>query len=154
MGYPRRQTSPCPVDGCLTRIRSKVDGVRHAREQHPEIELSDPHPIRFYRATGDYGFLSNLWPVPVQIPPYTFRSAEHAYQYGKPKEEEVRRWIGSAPAPRFAAIAGHGLFPYDVAPEWETTKVGWMKTVPHAPVGWEHPEDVLRTFGQDLERVA
>src|SRR5690349_17721118 len=78
--------------------------------------LAAPDPtkeIRFYRATGEFGFLSNLYPME---PPFElifenrhFRSAEHAYQFGKPKDPDVAAWIRAAPKPRNAAQSGHSL---------------------------------------------
>jgi ribA/ribD-fused uncharacterized protein len=90
--------------------------------------------IRFYRATGKYGFLSNLYPCRVAY--YTggesktvFASAEHAYQWFKAKDEKTKEWIRLAPYPRLAAVVGHGLFPYDVMPNWNKNKVIIMRNV-------------------------
>jgi ribA/ribD-fused uncharacterized protein len=78
--------------------------------------------IRFYRATGKYGFLSNLYPCKlvckIEGNSIEFMSAEHAYQWRKPDDKKTREWIRMAPYPRLAAIAGHGLLPYDVNPIW------------------------------------
>jgi predicted NAD-dependent protein-ADP-ribosyltransferase YbiA (DUF1768 family) len=78
--------------------------------------------IRFYRATGKYGFLSNLYPCRLIYGPTgdakAFMSSEHAYQWFKADDEKTKEWIRLAPYPRLAAIAGHGLFPYDVNPNW------------------------------------
>ena len=90
--------------------------------------------IRFYRATGEYGFLSNLYPCRLvyetgQESKTVFASAEHAYQWFKAKDEKTREWIRMAPYPRLAAIAGHGLFPYDVVSNWNENKVIIMRNV-------------------------
>jgi len=81
--------------------------------------------IRFYRATGKYGFLSNLYPCRlVYYDGIVFASTEHAYQWFKAKDAKTKEWIRTAPYPRLAAIAGHGLFPYDVNPNWNKYNSG------------------------------
>ena len=85
--------------------------------------------IRFYRASGMYGFLSNLHLSPITFDGRTFSSAEAAYQYGKPKDPAVAEWLANAPKPRFCALAAHALLPYDVKSDWKTTKVGRMRRV-------------------------
>lgn len=74
--------------------------------------------IRFYRAIGKYGFLSNLYPCNIMSAGEKFASAEHLYQSYKAGDSKIRDWIKQAPYPRLAAIAGHNLFPYDVNPNW------------------------------------
>jgi len=87
--------------------------------------------IRFYRATGQFGFLSNLYPYPVMLNDRggLFPSSEHAYQWHKPNKPEIAEWIRQAPHPRLAAIVGHGLFYYDVIPGWNDKKVAIMRSV-------------------------
>lgn len=96
-----------------------------------------PKEIRFYRTDRPHGYLSNLYKssVCINIKDFgliTFPSAEHAYQFLKPKDPDVSWWILDAPKPRFAAGAGHGLFYYDVRPGWKDLKVGWMRIVVRA----------------------
>ncbi|MDE1820964.1 MAG: NADAR family protein [Euryarchaeota archaeon] len=96
-------------------------------------------PIQFYRAAGEYGFLSNLYPcaVKVDIPAWTKEeftfilaaSAEHAYQWAKARDPRMRADILTTSLPRSAAILGHGLFPFDVVPGWSEKKVDWMNQV-------------------------
>lgn len=90
-------------------------------------QMSDA--IRFYRAVGPHGFLSNLYPCEVVVDGETFKSAEHAYQWYKTNKNEIAKWIREAPFPRCAAIAGHGLFPYDVVKGWNGSKVQVMRQV-------------------------
>lgn len=86
--------------------------------------------IRFYRSTGKYGFLSNLYPCRVVINgTYFFDSAEHAYQYEKANDEKVKQYIWDAPTPTLACIVGHGLFPWMVVPNWKEIRVPTMKEV-------------------------
>jgi ribA/ribD-fused uncharacterized protein len=83
--------------------------------------------ITFYRASGEYGFLSNLYPCNVVFEGKTFSSAEAAFQYGKPSDPKVAKWLANAPKPRFCALAAHALLGYDVKSEWASTKVARMK---------------------------
>ncbi len=85
--------------------------------------------IRFYRATGRYGFLSNLYRWPVYFEGRVFPTAEHAYQFGKPRDPRVAEWIISAPKPHLVAAAAHALFVFDVRPEWNASKVDRMRAV-------------------------
>jgi ribA/ribD-fused uncharacterized protein len=85
--------------------------------------------IRFYRATGEYGWLSNLYRRTVVFEGRAFSCREAAYQYGKPKDRVVAEWIVSAPKPHLIAAAAHGLFVFDVQPDWSTVKVGRMRAV-------------------------
>lgn len=85
--------------------------------------------IRFYRATGQYGFLSNLYKAPIVFEGWRFRSSEDAYQFGKPKERAVAEWIVSAPKPHLCAAAAHSLFVFDVRQNWNEIKVDRMRGV-------------------------
>lgn len=79
--------------------------------------------IRFYKAVGEHGFLSNLWRCPVTFEGIVFDSSEAAYQYGKPKDPKVREWLAKAPYPRLTAFVGHSLnVKYDVVPGWNPSK--------------------------------
>jgi hypothetical protein len=96
--------------------------------------------IRFYKASGDFGFLSNLFrlEVPIWLPDEFdesanlvrraafFATSEAAYQYGKPERQEVADWIVSAPAPHLCAAAGHALFVFDVRSNWSQIKEARM----------------------------
>ena len=87
------------------------------------------HEIRFYRAIGKYGFLSNLYKRPIIFEGREFPHAEAAYQYGKPKNKEVAEWLVSAPKPHLCAAAAHALFAFDIRPDWHEIKVGRMRAV-------------------------
>lgn len=89
--------------------------------------------IRFYRATGMYGFLSNLFlreclVVPGRPPEEPssgaryFRSAEDAYQYSKPRKRDVADWLMQAPAPYLVAYAAHGLPGWAIRGDWAAYK--------------------------------
>jgi len=95
----------------------------------PVDELTGHPEIRFYRATGKYGFLSNLFPCLLLFEDRVFPTAEHAYQFGKPKDPAVAEWIVLAPKPHLVAAAAHALFVFDVNPEWSRMKVNRMRSI-------------------------
>jgi len=86
--------------------------------------------IRFYRASEKpYGPFSNLHRRPVVFEGEEFATSEHAYQAGKARKPEVRRWLMEAPSPSLLAMAAHGLYYWDVAPGWSTSKFNRMRAV-------------------------
>lgn len=86
--------------------------------------------IRFYRANEKpYGPFSNLFRRPVQFEGVVFPTSEHAYQAGKARKPTVRDWILSAPTPSLAAMAAHGLYVWDVVPDWSRIKFDRMRAV-------------------------
>jgi len=62
----------------------------------------------------------------------TYATSEHAYQAGKAVKPAVRDWILSAPTPSLAAMAAHGLYVWDVVPNWADIKFDRMRAVLHA----------------------
>lgn len=98
--------------------------------------------IEFYRASGTYGFLSNLYRcnLYVAVPTWvkdeiryrSFTSSEQAYQFAKSSNPDVREDIALVRLPRSAAALGHGMYRFDVVPEWTENKVEWMRTVVRA----------------------
>lgn len=95
--------------------------------------------IRFYRATGENGFLSNLYKRQVSFENRIFDHAEAAYQFGKPKDPAVAEWIVSAPKPHLCAAAAHALLAFDIRPDWQHIKVMRMKEVLRAKFT-QHPD--------------
>jgi ribA/ribD-fused uncharacterized protein len=91
--------------------------------------MNTPNELRFFRAAGEYGFLSNLFLYRVELEGREFAAAEYAYQYGKPKDPEVAEWLANAPKPHLCAIAAHGLLYYDMNPNWQEIKVDRMRAV-------------------------
>jgi ribA/ribD-fused uncharacterized protein len=94
--------------------------------------MEHPQEIRFYRATGKYGFLSNLFKTLLIFEHKAFPHAEAAYQYGKPKDKETAEWLILAPKPHLCATTAHALLSYDIRKDWDTIKVDRMKRVLHA----------------------
>jgi ribA/ribD-fused uncharacterized protein len=86
--------------------------------------------IRFYRANEKpFGAFSNLYPRAVEFNGELYPTAEHAYQAGKAAKAAVRKWVLSAPSPALVAMAAHGLYSWDVVPDWATIKFDRMRGV-------------------------
>lgn len=86
--------------------------------------------IRFYRANEKpYGVFSNLYRCPIVFEGREYPTSEHAYQAGKAAKESVREWILSAPSPSLVAMAAHGLYTWDIAPDWSKVKFDRMRGV-------------------------
>ena len=89
--------------------------------------------LSFYRASEQpYGVFSNLYRREFVFEGETYPTAEHAYQAGKARKPQVREWLMNAPSPSLLAMAAHGLYYWDIAPGWSTTKFDRMKRVLHA----------------------
>jgi ribA/ribD-fused uncharacterized protein len=85
--------------------------------------------ILFYRVSGEWGFLSNLYLAPVVFEGHLFDCAERAYQFGKAADRATARWIVSAPTPSLCAQAAHGLFGWQMKQGWNDNKVQRMEQV-------------------------
>ncbi len=83
--------------------------------------------IYFYRANEKpYGVFSNLYRRDIEFEGTVYPTAEHAYQTGKPRKEEVKRWLLAAPTPALLAMAAHGLYAWDVRSDWSKIKFDRM----------------------------
>lgn len=99
------------------------------RERPAKQKAAVPE-IRFYRASEKpYGAFSNLFPRSIEFEGRTYPTSEHAYQAGKARKPAVREWILSAPTPALAAMAAHGLYVWDIVPDWTQTKFDRMRAV-------------------------
>lgn len=86
--------------------------------------------IAFYRANEKpYGVFSNLYPRPITFEGIVFATAEHAYQAGKARKQEVREWLLNAPTPGLVAMAAHGLYTWDIVSNWSEIKYDRMREV-------------------------
>lgn len=86
--------------------------------------------IAFNRANEKpYGCFSNLYRCPVIFEGELYPTAEHAYQAGKARKPEVKRWLLSAPSPSLLAMAAHGLYSWDIVPGWSKTRRDRMRQV-------------------------
>lgn len=86
--------------------------------------------VRFYRASErPYGAFSNLYRREIEFEGEKFATAEHAYQAGKARKPEVRKWLMDAPSPALLAMAAHGLYVWDINSDWSKIKFNRMKRV-------------------------
>ena len=96
--------------------------------------------IRFYRASEKpWGAFSNLFRSEIVFEDEVFPTSEHAYQAGKARKPEVRKWLMAAPSPSLLAMAAHGLYYWDIAPGWSTVKFARMRSVLRAKFN-QHPD--------------
>lgn len=86
--------------------------------------------INFYRANEKpYGMFSNLYKREIEFEDEIFKTAEHAYQAGKAAKPAVRKWLMDAPSPSLLAMAAHGLYVWDITPNWAQIKFDRMKRI-------------------------
>lgn len=91
---------------------------------------TEPTEIRFYRASEKpYGAFSNLFRREIEFEGEKFATSEHAYQAGKARKPEVRKWLMEAPSPALLAMAAHGLYVWDINSDWSKIKFDRMKHV-------------------------
>lgn len=108
---------------------SRVTDNATSSQHHAKVDGSTAE-IRFYRANEKpYGAFSNLFRRPVLFEGEEFPTAEHAYQAGKARKKDVRAWILSAPSPSLVAMAAHGLYTWDIVPNWSKVKFDRMREV-------------------------
>lgn len=108
--------------------------------------------IRFYRSSErPYGVFSNLFRRQMEFEGRRFETAEHAYQFGKPRKDAVREWMMSAPSPALLAMAAHGLYHWDIAPGWSRGRRLRMRAVVLAKFS-QHPDlaHILDSTGDAL----
>lgn len=92
-----------------------------------ETEVTE---VRFYRASEKpYGAFSNLYRREIEFEGEKFATSEHAYQAGKARKPEVRKWLMDAPSPALLAMAAHGLYVWDISSDWSKIKFDRMKRV-------------------------
>jgi ribA/ribD-fused uncharacterized protein len=105
--------------------------------------------ISFYRASEKpYGVFSNLCRRPIVFEGVEYPTSEHAYQAGKARKDSVREWLMAAPSPSLLAMAAHGLYVWDVHPDWSKTKFDRMKRILHAKfTQHEDLKDLLLSTG-------
>ncbi len=108
--------------------------------KQPSSKPAPPDEIRFYRANEKpFGAFSNLYQRPIEFEGVVYPTSEHAYQAGKASKPAVRDWILSAPTPALAAMAAHGLYVWDVVPDWAKIKFDRMRGVLRAKFD-QHPD--------------
>lgn len=96
-------------------------------DEHLKVDVPD---VQFYRSNEKpYGAFSNLYRRMIIFEEREFPTAEHAYQAGKARKEAVKEWILSAPSPSLVAMAAHGLYTWDIVPNWSKIKFDRMRQV-------------------------
>lgn len=104
--------------------------TKRSKPVNRPAEKSSSEDIRFYRANEKpYGAFSNLFKSPIEFEGQLYPTAEHAYQAGKALKPTVREWILAAPSPSLAAMAAHGLYTWDIVPDWNAIKFDRMRRV-------------------------
>lgn len=107
--------------------------TKTAKRPKPITEVPNEvakNEIHFYRSNEKpHGAFSNLYRRAVMFEGREYPTAEHAYQAGKAAKEEVREWILNAPSPALAAMAAHGLYTWDIVPNWAQIKFSRMRDV-------------------------
>jgi ribA/ribD-fused uncharacterized protein len=105
----------------------------------------NPREIGFYRANEKpYGVFSNLFRRLIVFEGRDYPTAEHAYQAGKPRKENVREWILNAPTAGLVAMAAHGLYTWDIVPNWSRIKYDRMRRVLRAK--FSQHDDLLQVL--------
>lgn len=105
---------------------------KKVQSEHPATQSfrAPPSRIEFYRSNEKpYGAFSNLYKRPIEFEGQNYPTSEHAYQAGKALKPAVRDWIQAAPTPALAAMAAHGLYTWDVTPDWSKIKFARMRAV-------------------------
>ncbi|MBX4997060.1 NADAR family protein [Rhizobium lentis] len=121
-----------------TRTTSKVREIGGDIDRKGSVDTTGV--ISFYRANErPYGVLSNLYRREIEFEGRIFPTSEHAYQAGKALKPAVREWIQAAPSPSLAAMAAHGLYTWDVVPDWANIKFDRMRAVLRAKFT-QHPD--------------
>lgn len=109
--------------------KSVKRGGKEATKPQETIEKSAGE-IRFYRSNEKpYGVFSNLFRRSIMFEGFEYATAEHAYQAGKARKPEVREWLLNAPSPALVAMAAHGLYTWDIVPNWSKIKFDRMRAV-------------------------
>lgn len=104
--------------------------TRSTATRKPGKPTTKQADISFYRSNEKpYGVFSNLYRRPMVFEGREYPTSEHAYQAGKARKEAVREWILSAPSPSLVAMAAHGLYTWDINPDWSRTKYDRMREV-------------------------
>lgn len=126
----------------MTKIKEELPPSLSLTEQEPAPPLAE---IRFYRSNEKpYGVFSNLFKRAIIFEGVEFPTAEHAYQAGKARKQAVREWILSAPTPSLVAMAAHGLYTWDIVPNWSKIKFDRMREVLRAK--YTQHEDLRTTL--------
>lgn len=87
--------------------------------------------IKFWRTTGEYGFMSNFSKHPITIDGKTYATTEHYYQAMKAISEDDHEKIRKASGPKKSKEIAQTI---DLREDWEEIKFGIMKDALRAKV--------------------
>ena len=76
-----------------------VDYLRSKKEYGHDLDISDTHPILFYRSQDAYGWLSNLSEHSINVDNQIFSTVEHYYQSAKFTDVNIQTCIQSTKTP-------------------------------------------------------
>ena len=74
--------------------------------------------------TGDYDFLSNFHPSPIEVDGVVYPTVEHAFQAAKTFDRTEKQSVAEAATPGLAKRLGRKV---RLRPDWERVKVGIME---------------------------
>jgi len=75
------------------------DYLRSKKEYGHHLEISDTHPIQFYRSQDAYGWLSNLSDHSLKTDNQIYATVEHYYQSAKFTDPDIQSFIQKAKTP-------------------------------------------------------
>lgn len=112
--------------------------------------LEGKNIIKFYRARGPNGFLSNLYKKPVIFEDREFSCSEYSYVYEKIKDPEVREWAMLCPKPHILAGLAHSLLSWDIVKDWSKIKFDRMFNVLRAKFSDPDLKEKLLNTGDSI----
>lgn len=78
--------------------------------------------------SGQYSYLSNFYPTPVDYEGVTYPSSEHAFQAAKTEDSRTRRIIASAASPGMAKAIGRTV---RLRKGWDDMRIEVMRGILH-----------------------
>lgn len=84
-----------------------------------------------------YAFLSNFYPIGIEVEMIQYPSLEHAFQASKTTKHDERMWILRSATPGIAKHRGRRV---TLRPYWEETKVAVMRGLLEQKFGDKNPE--------------
>ena len=76
--------------------------------------------------SGDYDFLSNFHPSPIEVDGVVHPTVEHAFQAAKTFDRTEKQSVGQAATPGLAKRLGRRV---RLRPDWEKVKIGIMEAL-------------------------
>jgi len=112
--------------------------------------LEGKNVIKFYRARGKNGFLSNLYKKPIIFEDREFLCSEYPFQFGKIKDPEVREWVMLCPKPHILAGLAHSLLSWDIVEDWSKIRFDRMLDVLRAKFSDPDLKEKLLNTGDSI----